>query len=530
MVYLLILARSLVSGDIRARANVEGTIEEHIDAACGGNLDSLPEHHSTFWAERIIRVTKPASNIDFGSDVEAAGPFDNVKSAETPETKIAPRTVEDETPVTAEPLPVESEARPGPKSGKSLKRSQQDVEITVAEDVKPKKKPKTVALRKSLNATQREEALEEDDWVKGFNAQSVRCKGSSCPQITNVLVTRKRKTIDGDNVPKRGTLATFFNKRKDAEGSALTSQQSATALESDSEDERPHKCSNIQYEKREVKPTKSIALIFDPAVPTETKAYIAPNKTSCLHLTGSKYNAYIDRTTTRKLGGVSIELVARVGRKILPWKNFSELKNTNTDARVTNLTAPVDTSVPPNGNLRIPIDEWTKFERGEVDKVLLNLARWEVDFEKRMIKSSACEGTTSNRDSVCYACTALTRDEVFKKAVQRKVKVKSLTQEEQRRILEARARYSRPIVQGFDSRRFLSMLEDPMLFDLHYQLENGDTLSCFLRLAKHAQEGHIKNDETLVEICKIFKDRLHKEIQYHRAFQSFWIGEIREMV
>ncbi|KAJ7893124.1 hypothetical protein B0H14DRAFT_3675785 [Mycena olivaceomarginata] len=163
--------------------------------------------------------------------------------------------------------------------------------------------------------------------------------------------------------------------------------------------------------------TPSVTTFFAPGPIRNPppKPVIVKEAKSCLGLTGGKYTEYIDRTETRSMGGVSVELRTRLVRQLFPYKEFPALKSKDTASSIR----PVRTSVPANGNDCIPSAEWTRAEHQKADKALGGFARWEVDFGKKTVRSTRCEGLTTNDDNICDACAKTGKDESLVHAINR---------------------------------------------------------------------------------------------------------------
>lgn len=146
----------------------------------------------------------------------------------------------------------------------------------------------------------------------------------------------------------------------------------------------------------------------------------------CIHLSGPAYEEYILRIRTRSLGGVSPEFRARAMRQLFSYKKFPPLEK---DPKQKNLDGAVfvetpgqfqgSKSIPANGNDKLKEALWTKAEKRALDKAMLGWARWEVDYVNGFVRSTRCEGTTSNGDKICDKCKEVSKDKSLKRAIRR---------------------------------------------------------------------------------------------------------------
>lgn len=75
---------------------------------------------------------------------------------------------------------------------------------------------------------------------------------------------------------------------------------------------------------------------------------------------------------------------------------------------------------PEDGNIECEERKWTLKEQLALDHALACWARWTVDFGRRTVKSTKCEGTMMDKSGVCDACRKLAKkDAGFKKAIAR---------------------------------------------------------------------------------------------------------------
>ncbi|KAG6899053.1 hypothetical protein C0993_001352, partial [Termitomyces sp. T159_Od127] len=148
-----------------------------------------------------------------------------------------------------------------------------------------------------------------------------------------------------------------------------------------------------------------------------------PTAILCGHLQGGKYQTYIDLTTTRDFGGVSLRFVARIARQILPYKLFAALKDfgpRNPPIHV-DLGIVASLELPSDGNLCTAIPEWTPAERHRVEVVMREWSRWEVDYIHGFVKSTKCLVKTKNSNGICNSCCEVSHDESLKHAIRKEI-------------------------------------------------------------------------------------------------------------
>lgn len=159
------------------------------------------------------------------------------------------------------------------------------------------------------------------------------------------------------------------------------------------------------------------------ASPQSRETTPEPTRVSCEHLHGEIYTEYTLRTQTRTLGGVSPTLRGRIARQLFGYKPFAPLRDgkTTEDLDVgAERVEPSSRRVPEEGNTECEERKWTLKEQLDLDHALAGWARWIVDYDRRLVKSTRCEGTTSNVTRVCDACQTLgERDAGLKRGVAR---------------------------------------------------------------------------------------------------------------
>lgn len=153
-------------------------------------------------------------------------------------------------------------------------------------------------------------------------------------------------------------------------------------------------------------------------------AKVVPSLFICKHLRGPKYKDYIMLMHTRKYGGVSPTRIASIMRCMFSYKRFPEVEaeTSKKAAEVGSiLAAATSTSrrVPDDGNTRREMAQWTQSERQKFQAVLIQCSRWEVDYANEFVKSTNCAMKTSNTDSICDACLAVSLDDSLLHAIQK---------------------------------------------------------------------------------------------------------------
>lgn len=64
-----------------------------------------------------------------------------------------------------------------------------------------------------------------------------------------------------------------------------------------------------------------------------------------------------------------------------------------------------------------------------------------------------------------------------------------------------REKYTPQTLLGTDLRRLGDKLKDPLVFQIHLLLEDGDHTKCFLSLHKAALEGKLDHSQTFTDLC-----------------------------
>ncbi|KIY61999.1 hypothetical protein CYLTODRAFT_459371 [Cylindrobasidium torrendii FP15055 ss-10] len=251
-----------------------------------------------------------------------------------------------------------------------------------------------------------------------------------------------------------------------------------------------------------------------PVRPAALSSEIVAERMSqpCVHFDGSEYQPYIDLTPTRNLGGVPHRLEAQAARLLFLWKKLPPLKSHCIDKRLEGLGS--QSSILPSwGNESLAIALWTQKEIDRLDQVLRLFRRWEVNYHGRYVKSSECEGITTNSNGIRTHCQRLAQDQSFRTAVYRKKVEACLPEDELCTRLKARTRYtSNFTMQAFDKTKAMQVLNDDMLWSIKHSLEKDDTVRCSLSLASHARNGDLKNNDTLTAVASVFNNRLDREL------------------
>lgn len=280
---------------------------------------------------------------------------------------------------------------------------------------------------------EREAELDADKWVRSYDTHEVECEG--CRRIIRLHKTRNfdltnwkahRRTCSHITGTKRIRIVTF----KDGKMGYSTKEVAAVW--------QYHHCLTAKLLLMHDMQTPSVKMFF-PAVPhSSTRLTVAstapcpstsdmaavPVSVTCVHLRGGVYAEYISRTQTRSLGGVSPKLRGRITRQVFPYKPFAPLNNSagqHPQSRRATPASPMTTSdLPDESNIECEEKKWTDRERNLLDDTLKGWARWSVDFGRGFVRSARCEGTTTNKTSICDACEHLaSKDAGLKKSLSR---------------------------------------------------------------------------------------------------------------
>ncbi|KAJ7026886.1 hypothetical protein C8F04DRAFT_1296018 [Mycena alexandri] len=122
----------------------------------------------------------------------------------------------------------------------------------------------------------------------------------------------------------------------------------------------------------------------------------------------------------------------------------------------------------------------------KLDAALKGWARWEVDFGAGTVRSTRCEGLTTNPDAVCDACKKVSKDESLMHAVKKKT----------------------PGLRGTETRL---AAQGPNHLKVLKTLEKGETTECFLQLYEAALNGKLKEYETVRELCAVVAETIERK-------------------
>ncbi|KAI0688076.1 hypothetical protein C8T65DRAFT_746794 [Cerioporus squamosus] len=385
-------------------------------------------------------------------------------------------------------------------------KSDEGEDPATSADVKATKKPR----KAPRSAEQRREALELDEYTMEVEAHRVLCRGcwgwialhksrtyepvnwekhrGKCPQITGVLRRRvgTMKSQERGEQPPINTLTSYLALGRPGPSAMATELGRASTL-----DEEPSSMANtatsVTYQTEVVSASNLILNFFQPLPkgvrqmqPSQQCAPDPPELKPCQHLTGKEYEEYILRTHTRSIGGVSPSLRGRISRQLFPYKKLPPLKEERDDEE--------------KGEANI---------KGEMPDSDEAWARWSVDYKRRSVRSTRCEGTTSNKDGVCDVCQDLRRkDEGFKRVLRRKNAEACLPEDEQHKVHIQR--------KNAHPHTLESKLKDPLLFQVYQRLERNDRTAAFLTLYQQAQEGLLKDQKLFEDVCSVLADQVRR--------------------
>ncbi|KAJ6579492.1 hypothetical protein DFH09DRAFT_1445551 [Mycena vulgaris] len=378
---------------------------------------------------------------------------------------------------------------------------------TVINPQPPKKKRERL-----LNKDQREALLNANPnistlremlvWVKlhatrEFKIENWTQHEGTCSAITGKILVRTaiKPKLVGPVATGSGSIASFFGAKPNRTGS--TSKVSTTPAPGDDSDSESSK--KVKYTSHLIPATPSVTTYFKPGPiknPPPKPAVVKVAK-SCVGLFGGKYKEYVERTETRSMGGVSMQLRGRIIRQVLLYKKFGPLK---AEARTAEAMHRIEASVPANGNDCVASPDWTEAEHEIVDDALAGFARWEVNYGKRTVRSSRCGGLTTNEDEICDACRSVAKDLSLKSGEA------NLPLEKQHEIQLNREKYSSKRFHDLEGRKLDSLLKDPITFKALKTLEKGETTECFLQLYEATLNGKLKGYETVKELCTVVAD------------------------
>ncbi|KAJ7742173.1 hypothetical protein DFH07DRAFT_980597 [Mycena maculata] len=397
-----------------------------------------------------------------------------------------------------------------------------------SEDRQPKKS-------KYIKAADRQKMLEGNKWISVVESHRVKCKGCSgwikldkkspfkmenwtrhegtCFGITGRVSVRTAVVKSAPTKPVKGagSLYLFFGKGKQKDVPVPVAN---VGRDSESEDEPVSQLkSTVTYITHSIRATPIISNYFalgaiksHPRERIPTPEPLEPR--SCRHLSGEDYTEYIERTETRTMGGISAQLRGRIARQIFMYKKISALKSAP-EKKARHKEIEVD--VPEDGNECILSSDWTDTEHVRLYEELKGYARWEVNYNKKTVRSARCEGLTSNADGVCDACQKIAADESLRHAVNRKKREAKLPLEEQHSILMARDKYSSRRFHNDEARNLNDQLKDPLVFKAFKALQKGETTECFIQHYEACLNGQLKKYETFKQLCGVLTDVLQRE-------------------
>ncbi|KAI0645527.1 hypothetical protein C8Q79DRAFT_1104104 [Trametes meyenii] len=392
--------------------------------------------------------------------------------------------------------------------------------------------------RKSKSTeTERKERLTNDKWTvtEDVRPYSVRCAG--CRKV--IILSGKAK--------RRFDVTKWDVHRKTCSHITGVEHVRVAAV----------KDGKISYTRKAVAATPSIRHFFPVAPrnsPTSSQQpqnnsfiHSSPSPESeatprpCQHLRGGEYDEYILRTQTRSLGGVSRKWRARVARQLFPYKPFPLLDGLACSQASDASSSCADgkpggvwpESPPEDGNLECEEMKWTSVEQLKLDEALSGWARWVVDYSRRYVKSTRCEGTTQDHSGICDACRALEKDLGLRRSILWKNKEAKLPEEDQRYIHLQREKFAPTTIRSTEARELQLKMGDPLIFQLVKNLERGDSAGAFLCLYERAKGGKLANHQTFVDLVTVMEDQLKraesdspgakKGIRYRQDLLNFWM-------
>ncbi|KAJ6596163.1 hypothetical protein DFH09DRAFT_1407086 [Mycena vulgaris] len=397
------------------------------------------------------------------------------------------------------------------------------------EENPPQAAPKAKKPRKNIkrSVSEREKCLKDNKWVTTVEPHRVECKGPGCSNwvqldktskfklenwgrhelkcrgivgltsVRTAVVQKSTKIVKGP-----GSIASFFGPGK---GKTVETPEAEGSVDSGNESEAEHKSkTTVKYITRTVNVTPSISTFFAPGPIKSHPREPAPEpepalRRSCRNLSGEEYNEYIERTETRTMGGISKKLRARIVRQIFMYKKLRALGA---------------------GGENVALRK----------QELKDYARWEVNYIKKTVRSTRCEGLTSNANRICDACDKLARDRSLRHAINRKNKESKLPVEEQHAILMARNKYSSKLYLDDEAHNLNDQPKDPLVFKAFKSLQKGASTECFVQLYEACLNGELKNYATFKQLCEVLADVLEREgtdkkygIRYPADYLNFMI-------
>ncbi|KAJ7073695.1 hypothetical protein C8F01DRAFT_1224581 [Mycena amicta] len=414
---------------------------------------------------------------------------------------------------------------------------------TSADRIEKKKTERQVAPKKKMSSAEdRKKMLTNNPnitWVQPHKVKCAKClqevklhsdrnyklenwtqHEQTCLQITGVLKTRI-VTKKSAGVPPRpkgvSSIASFMTLKNNGSTKAVDSALPVDSpTDGESSNDESEAAPWVNYTTIKTAAVPSVLQYFRPGPmcvhwsPTPIKTPIeTPEERPCAGLVGEQYAEYIDRTETRSLGGVGAALRAGTTRKLFPYKDFPALKNAEpvSDAEAP----PLKRKIPKNAVSSSSSSDWTAAEQEKADTSFAALARWRVDYGRKIVRATRCSGMTMNTNGVCDACQDVAKDPSFKTIVRRKQRESEKPLEEQHQILLDRAKFSNKRGHDFEARNLDLTLKDPVAFKALKLLEKGQPTEAFLQLYDATRTGKLDRFNTFKELCAVVTEVIHRK-------------------
>ncbi|KAJ7191248.1 hypothetical protein GGX14DRAFT_407314 [Mycena pura] len=390
-----------------------------------------------------------------------------------------------------------SEVRP-PEASRSKRKSSPVATIESAPPKKAKRAPKR-------SEAERKAALEDRKWISAVLPERVRCRA-----CTNWIELDKKRSYKSDNW-----------------------------------DRHEEKCPNITgvrtirkvSNKPIVKPVTGAAAISSffgkvstaskPSEPSQCEPKIATSSKPTKEIGDSDSESGTDDGKKHKITYTARLPASRASFYLAPYKILF-YKALGGKARTPDFDARIARSIPANGNDCISSSEWMAAEHKKFDQALQGYARWEVNLAGKLVRSTRCEGLTTNPNGICNPCTKLSKDESLQRSIRRvdiqlpwvifeisrtpqKNKEASLSLAEQHAILLSREKFSSKRFADTETRKLQHLLKDPLVFNVFMSLEKDEPTACFLKLYEAARNGKLKKHETVTDLCKVVAEMLDRD-------------------
>ncbi|KAJ7212037.1 hypothetical protein GGX14DRAFT_393664 [Mycena pura] len=381
-----------------------------------------------------------------------------------------------------------------PAASSSKRKSSPDGTIESAPSKKAKRAPKR-------SEAERKAALEGNKWISAVLPERVKCRA-----CTNWIELGKKRSYKSDNWERHeGKCTNITGVRtirkvshkpivKPVTGAAAISSffgKVSTASKLSEPSQPVPKIATTSS-----KPTKEIRN-SDSESDNDVGKKRKPTYTAHL-VTAGIYRS-------NPLGGISPTLRARISQQILFYKALGgKVRTPDSDARIAR-------SIPANGNDCISSSDWTVAEHKKFDEALQGYARWEVNLANKVVRSTRCEGLTTNPNGIYNPCTKLSKDESLKCSIRRKKKEASLSLAEQHDILLSREKFSWKRFADTEARKLQRLLKDPLVFNTFKDLDKDEPTACFIKLYEAAQNGKLKKHETVTDLCKVVAEMLDRD-------------------